>query len=125
MLEAVDSLTLLDSLPSPRLLNTHFRFKYLPKGLTEKKSKIVHIVRNPKDACVSYYHHNAKDLFTKIDCPWDEYVEKFMNGQGKLLKKKQKQIVLKIDMPESCEWTLSVYFTKINWSLNENVEKIR
>ena len=43
--------------PSPRIINSHFPVKHTPKGIFEKKNKIVHVQRNPKDIFVSLYHH--------------------------------------------------------------------
>ena len=45
------------SLPSPRILNSHYPCKQIPKGIVEKGTKIIHVMRNPKDASVSFYHH--------------------------------------------------------------------
>lgn len=47
----------LHALPSPRLLNLHMCFKSIPQQAIQKKIPILHIMRNPKDVCVSYYHH--------------------------------------------------------------------
>ena len=45
------------SLPSPRVLNCHYPCPLIPKEVFQKGTKIVHVMRNPKDAFVSYYHH--------------------------------------------------------------------
>ncbi|KAL3842280.1 hypothetical protein ACJMK2_020311 [Sinanodonta woodiana] len=47
----------IEALESPRNLNTHFPLRMLPKDLLEKKRKIIHVMRNPKDVAVSLYHH--------------------------------------------------------------------
>ncbi|KAL3842281.1 hypothetical protein ACJMK2_020312 [Sinanodonta woodiana] len=47
----------IEALESPRNLNTHFPLRMLPKDLLDKKRKIIHVMRNPKDATVSMYHH--------------------------------------------------------------------
>lgn len=44
--------------PSPRVLNCHYPCKLSPRGIFEKKNKIVHVMRNPKDVFVSYYFHH-------------------------------------------------------------------
>ncbi|MFH4977388.1 hypothetical protein AB6A40_004097 [Gnathostoma spinigerum] len=44
-----------DSLPSPRLLKTHFVWKNVPKS---SKAKYIFCVRNPKDCLTSYFFHN-------------------------------------------------------------------
>ena len=40
-----------------RLLNNHFCARSIPRQAIQKKVPIIHIMRNPKDVCVSYYHH--------------------------------------------------------------------
>ncbi|KAL3842286.1 hypothetical protein ACJMK2_020317 [Sinanodonta woodiana] len=47
----------MEAMESPRNLNTHFPLRMLPKDLLEKKRKIIHVMRNPKDVAVSLYHH--------------------------------------------------------------------
>ncbi|XP_005091666.1 sulfotransferase family cytosolic 1B member 1-like [Aplysia californica] len=42
---------------SPRTLNSHLPMCHLPQQVKEKKIKILHLVRNPKDVIVSYYYH--------------------------------------------------------------------
>ncbi|CAC5414464.1 SULT1 [Mytilus coruscus] len=81
MLEAVDDLSVLDSVPSPRIMDTHCLFKYIPKQHRENKGKIVHMIRNPKDVCVSYYYHCLKDVFINFDGTWEEFLELFMSGK--------------------------------------------
>lgn len=46
----------ISSKPSPRILNSHFAVSCLPKELTTKKIKTIHVMRNPKDIAASYFH---------------------------------------------------------------------
>ncbi|KAL4225326.1 hypothetical protein ACF0H5_016014 [Mactra antiquata] len=46
---------------SPRILNSHFMPRLLPKEMIENKTKIVHLMRNPKDAFVSMFYHNRAE----------------------------------------------------------------
>ncbi|XP_063400203.1 sulfotransferase 1C4-like [Mytilus trossulus] len=61
MLEVIHDLSVLDALPSPRLLNTHLSLKYLPKKHIKNRCKIIQMIRNPKDVCVSFYYHAKSD----------------------------------------------------------------
>lgn len=51
---------ILDSLPSPRVLNSHLLYEELPAQIREKKTKVILTMRNPKDTVVSYYNHVIK-----------------------------------------------------------------
>lgn len=48
-------------LPSQRYIKTHLPFDLLPNEILngERSPKIVYVARNPKDVCVSYYHHKV------------------------------------------------------------------
>lgn len=72
---------ILDSLPSPRVLNSHLLYEELPKGVREKKIKIVYTVRNPKDTLVSYYNHhlNLKEMY-RYSGNINDYYQLFMEG---------------------------------------------
>ncbi|CAL1530671.1 unnamed protein product [Lymnaea stagnalis] len=72
----------LDSLPSPRILNSHLHYDELPKGVKENKTKIVLTVRNPKDTVVSHYnHHKVMTFMYGYDGKFDDYFELFMAGK--------------------------------------------
>merc|ERR1719239_816062 len=45
------------NMTSPRWLNTHLPYRYVPKQAFEKKIKMVIVNRNPKDQMVSMFHH--------------------------------------------------------------------
>jgi hypothetical protein len=52
----------------------------LPPDIFEKGCKVVYVCRNPKDACVSYYHHTLlffQDRILEFDC----FEEMFMQGK--------------------------------------------
>ncbi|KAF2899022.1 hypothetical protein ILUMI_07154 [Ignelater luminosus] len=53
----------------PRFIKTHLPFSLLPDQLRNgtKTPKIIYVVRNPKDACISYCHHGNLMLGWKID----------------------------------------------------------
>jgi hypothetical protein len=72
-----------DKLESPRLLNTHLHFRLLPEGVVDRRCKILHVLRNPKDVAVSYYHHirNMKDL--KYSGSWSDFFPLFLADVSK------------------------------------------
>ncbi|KAF2354421.1 Sulfotransferase domain [Trinorchestia longiramus] len=63
-----------ESLPDPRVIKTHMNRELLPCSVDAIKPKIVYVCRDPRDVCVSYYHHAVKlegftgdfDTFVKI-----------------------------------------------------------
>ncbi|XP_070206119.1 sulfotransferase 6B1-like [Littorina saxatilis] len=46
-----------ESVPSPRVINSHLFPRHLPKEVVTKRSRVVNVIRNPKDAAVSMYFH--------------------------------------------------------------------
>ncbi|XP_052802825.1 sulfotransferase 1B1-like [Mya arenaria] len=78
MLEA-NKADVIDTRSSPRVLNSHYRPRFLPKDLCRKQIKTVLCLRNPKDAAVSQYAHmtgmhiyNYKGTFTDWIRPYVE-----------------------------------------------------
>ena len=57
--DAGDSVNNANNMPrhEPRLLKTHLSYDMLPRQVRDKKSKIVYVTRNPRDAVVSFYNH--------------------------------------------------------------------
>ncbi|KAF2892848.1 hypothetical protein ILUMI_13327 [Ignelater luminosus] len=57
--QEADSYELAKNMKSPRFIKTHLPFFLLPDQIKNgsKTPKIIYVSRNPKDACVSYYHH--------------------------------------------------------------------
>ncbi|KAL5007357.1 hypothetical protein ScPMuIL_016163 [Solemya velum] len=77
MLEALDPEDM-DSLPSPRVLNTHLLLDCLPDNLFTCGCKVIHILRNPKDIAVSAYHFLQSMPHAKQVPPWDAFIRSFM-----------------------------------------------
>lgn len=85
-LEAMPNLSLVQHMASPRTLNTHVPYRWLPKQHIESGGKIIHVVRNPKDVAVSLYHHltNMREFASSDPGNFEEFFEtKFMNPKGK------------------------------------------
>ncbi|XP_012935556.1 sulfotransferase family cytosolic 1B member 1 [Aplysia californica] len=64
---------------SPRVLTSHCQLRFLPRQAfeSERKTKIVYILRNPKDAMVSQYKLMNSTRIKKLGFSgsWDEFVE--------------------------------------------------
>jgi hypothetical protein len=74
----------LDGVPSPRVLNTHLLFRWLPQEHFLTGRKIVNVVRNPKDAAVSLYCHLQSIGEGFGSMPWSEFFDKVVVGKCKL-----------------------------------------
>ncbi|GFO38352.1 sulfotransferase family cytosolic 1b member 1 [Plakobranchus ocellatus] len=72
---------LYNSLPSPRILNTHNRFDWLPEKVRTYKNKIVLTTRNPKDVAVSLYNHqiNLPEVYNYYG-KFPDWFELFLGG---------------------------------------------
>ncbi|KAM9316736.1 sulfotransferase 6B1-like [Gastrophryne carolinensis] len=76
----VQSLEKLKIRPSPRIIASHLYFQNLPKSFFEKKVKTVLILRNPKDAAVSYYKfHNSLPALPNYES-WDMFFKDYISG---------------------------------------------
>ena len=70
----------LSNLPSPRVMHSHAPLRMLSDDVRNKRGKIIALVRDPRDVCVSFWHFMQK--FTSKNIPFDIFLEKFMNGKG-------------------------------------------
>lgn len=80
MLEG-SSRNIMQSMSSPRILNTHLLFCDIPRDFVEKKCKIIHILRNPKDVAVSFYNHHVRLLDYEYSGTWRSYLPRFLSGR--------------------------------------------
>lgn len=70
----------LDSLSSPRILNTHQFFDSLPTDLLKGKTKLIFVYRNPKDIAVSSYYHYKRLEHYNYKAPFSSYLKRFEKG---------------------------------------------
>ncbi|KAK0055003.1 sulfotransferase 1A1-like isoform X2 [Biomphalaria pfeifferi] len=82
MLESPGGLERADQEPSPRILNSHNPFVHLPQEIISKKTKIIHVIRNPKDTAVSAFWH-TKTIFNAKELQFQELLDAVM-GQSQL-----------------------------------------
>ncbi|PVD32996.1 hypothetical protein C0Q70_08444 [Pomacea canaliculata] len=79
MLEAVE-LEGVESLPSPRVLNTHLPVNMLPSQVKDKKGRIIFVYRNLKDLFVSMYFH-VRQMPGSSSLTLQDIEEPFLTGQ--------------------------------------------
>ena len=75
-----DLLSMMENMPSPRMLKSHLPFCLLPDDLLGK-SKVVLCMRNPKDTVVSFYHHEQLLKMHSYVGDFPTYFDLFMNNQ--------------------------------------------
>lgn len=80
-LEHTHSKGLLEDRPSPRLITSHFQRRMLPKTFDKAKAKVIYMVRNPKDALVSYFYYHNIASFLDNPGSFDEFIDKFLEGK--------------------------------------------
>uniref|UniRef100_A0A8C4X659 Sulfotransferase n=1 Tax=Erpetoichthys calabaricus TaxID=27687 RepID=A0A8C4X659_ERPCA len=76
-----ENLQVFSSMPSQRILATHLHPDNLPNSFFEKKAKILTMIRNPKDAAVSYYHFLYNNPVMGYKYTWDEFFSLLMEGK--------------------------------------------
>ena len=75
----------INKLNSPRIIKTHLPIQFLPDNV-ENESKVIYILRNPKDVCVSYYHFAKMSTEAEYEGNFDHFCELFVQGTGKINK---------------------------------------
>ena len=64
---------------SPRAFKSHFPYEFIPGGLPHTTpAKYIYVMRNPKDACVSLWHH-LKMGGRPVE--WDKHVSDYLSGE--------------------------------------------
>ncbi|XP_045175565.1 sulfotransferase 1B1-like [Mercenaria mercenaria] len=69
-------------IPSPRVLNCHYPCKLTPKEIFQKGIKIVHVMRNPKDVFVSFYHHVKSMHLVPLTNSFQEFLPLLLGDYG-------------------------------------------
>uniref|UniRef100_UPI00403854E5 sulfotransferase 1A1-like isoform X1 n=1 Tax=Callospermophilus lateralis TaxID=76772 RepID=UPI00403854E5 len=72
---------ILKDTPAPRLLRTHLQLTLLPQSFLDQKVKVIYVARNAKDVAVSYYNFYKMAKGYPEPGTWDNFLEKFMDGQ--------------------------------------------
>ncbi|KAM6185368.1 amine sulfotransferase-like [Rhynchocyon petersi] len=66
---------------SPRLFTSHIPYYLAPRGLKNKKAKIVYVYRNPKDVLISYFHFSKLLVTLQAADTMEEFMKKFLDGK--------------------------------------------
>ena len=70
------------SFPEPRVFKSHLPYHFVPKGRDEAtKPRYIYVMRNPKDAFVSIYHHLQNMPYLKEFSTWDEAFRCLIKGE--------------------------------------------
>ncbi|CAH1105251.1 unnamed protein product [Psylliodes chrysocephalus] len=73
-----NSVDFVNQLPSPRYVKSHLPFQLLPTEMQQVKPKIIYLIRDPKDTCVSLYYHCK--LLHGFNVEFDTFCDLFING---------------------------------------------
>ncbi|KAK7475945.1 hypothetical protein BaRGS_00032834, partial [Batillaria attramentaria] len=71
----------LDALPSPRVLTTHRMFYDIPSDFIINRRKMVCVLRDPKDVCVSAYHMTTSAKHAEYEGTFDGFIQLFLDGR--------------------------------------------
>ncbi|KAM6185192.1 amine sulfotransferase-like [Rhynchocyon petersi] len=71
----------LGKLPSPRIFCSHLPYYLVPRGLKNKKAKIIYVYRNPKDVMNSYFHFSNMIKNLPSINSLDEFMKIFLGGK--------------------------------------------
>ena len=76
-----------ENLKSPRVIKSHLPFEMLPPNLLDT-CKVIFVSRNPKDTCVSFYHHskNIEERDGEFNGTFLDFAETFLDVIGQCLR---------------------------------------
>lgn len=66
-----------EAMPRPGAFKTHLPFRLVPWS---DKAKYIYVTRNPKDTCVSAFHHMKNLPVNGFEGNFDEFFEHFLSG---------------------------------------------
>ncbi|XP_073483894.1 sulfotransferase 6B1-like isoform X1 [Aquarana catesbeiana] len=66
--------------PSPRIMSSHLIFEVIPKSFIEKKTKILMVIRNPKDAAISFFNFYKSMPALPTYESWNLFFKDFIHG---------------------------------------------
>ena len=96
--------------------------------LSEKKTKIVALVRNPKDVCVSLYHLGRGLKWIDYQGTFEDYLQLFMNGQSRSFASKHRQsktLIIAIDEQfKYCIFLLGYSISDNSFFINQNLSEL-
>ncbi|KAK2725734.1 hypothetical protein QYM36_000281 [Artemia franciscana] len=64
-----------------RMIKTHLPLSLLPDDLLQKGTKVIYIMRNPKDVAVSYYHFFRLLSFVNYKGEFRDFLKSFMKNE--------------------------------------------
>ncbi|XP_065177512.1 amine sulfotransferase-like [Sycon ciliatum] len=68
--------------PSPRIYKSHSPYYMAAKGKSEAtRCKYIHVIRHPKDVCVSLFHHMKGFWDYEFNGEFPEFVDLFLGGK--------------------------------------------
>jgi hypothetical protein len=76
-----DGITTAENLIGPRIITCHLPISMLPPSVLDI-SKVIVIARNPKDACVSFYHHEKLLPQHGFTGSFDDYAKFWIQGRA-------------------------------------------
>ncbi|XP_060029134.1 sulfotransferase 2A1-like isoform X2 [Erinaceus europaeus] len=79
-LEAKNLYEALEAQEGPRLISSHLPIQLLPKSLFTSKTKIIHLIRDPRDVLVSGYFFSKIFSYTEPSASLQVHFERFLQG---------------------------------------------
>ena len=77
---ARNSIQFTANIPSPRVIKTHLPLEMLPPKLLDT-CKVIFVGRNPKDCCVSFYHHHQLFPDYKFNGTFEDFATMFLQDE--------------------------------------------
>ncbi|KAK3871889.1 hypothetical protein Pcinc_022990 [Petrolisthes cinctipes] len=74
------ALQMLEVMPGPRIMKCHYAFELMPLDFLDK-TKVIYVLRNPKDTVVSFYHYVRIVRLYDYKGSFEKFAKEFINDQ--------------------------------------------
>jgi len=112
----------IENYEDPRLIKTHLPYDLLPQSFIDNKTKVIYIVRNPRDTIVSWFHFQQMLGYVGYNGTFEQFVDLFC--EEKLLYSSFARNVLSFWNQRHEDHILFLFYEELQKDLKSNVLKI-
>ncbi|WAR01099.1 ST1A2-like protein, partial [Mya arenaria] len=100
----------MNAIPSPRIINTHVKIRYMLKDAKRKRLKCIFVLRNPKDVAVSFYNHTVNLSMFDYTGKFENFFQMFMRGETEYWSYPEYLLEWQQFITENPDWPIHIMY---------------